>query len=562
MTTSAQMGTAKAWLVRLSGPDMGDISLHAKEDALRIGRHDACEIRLPASAEKVSRFHARLIYDLHGWQIADMGSRWGTFVNGYRLEPDRLVPLSEGDLIRITPWTFSFSHSQRPNRGLASIDDSENVQTLVRQIGGDASRKLQDDLLGLLIEAAAGIHAAEDEQTLAKIVLEEACRGSGLTNAAWLRPVDADGRVEVVATRSATDLPQRAALYSRTLLQTASQGVVAELEATNPDAHQSESIVINRISAAICVPLMLGQAIAGYLYLDSRGDMYSQSGQYRGARPNAAAFCLAMGRMASLALSNLKRKDIEHRHAVIQADLQAGAEAQRWILPKRHGTCGAITYTGESRPGLHLGGDFFDVIPLDSDRMAVSLGDVTGKGVSASVLMTTTQGFLHAALQQHGDPHRAVMDLCRFVHPRRPESKFVTLWVGVFDAAARTLRYVDAGHGHALLIRADGSIEPLSGGGGLPIGILDESDYDAQTVALTEGARALIVSDGIVEQMRPALAGESVSADSQFGLEGAAEVLRRTPPDADVIAELFKAVVAHAGCEQLSDDATAVLVRW
>src|SRR5690606_25058121 len=203
------------------------------------------------------------------------------------------------------------------------------------------------------------------------------------------------------------------------------------------------------------------------------------------------------------ALSNLKRKEIEQRHAVIQADLHAGAEAQRWILPKREGSFGSIAYIGESRPGLHLGGDFFDVIPLGDNRLAVSLGDVTGKGVSASVLMTTTQGFLRAALKQHGDPHRAVMDLCRFVHPRRPENKFVTLWVGVFDGNARTLRYVDAGHGHALLIRGDGQHEPLSGGGGLPIGILDESDYIDQTVEMTPGARALIVSDGIIEQLCP-----------------------------------------------------------
>src|SRR5690606_26649154 len=203
------------------------------------------------------------------------------------------------------------------------------------------------------------------------------------------------------------------------------------------------------------------------------------------------------------ALSNLKRKEIEQRHAMMQAELHAGAEAQRWILPKRQGAFGSIAYIGESRPGLHLGGDFFDVIPLGEDRLAVSLGDVTGKGVSASVLMTTSQGFLHAALQQHGDPHRAVMDLCRFVHPRRPENKFVTLWVGVFDGNSRRLRYVDAGHGHALLLRASGAIEPLCSGGGLPIGILDTSDYLEQTIEMTDGARALIVSDGIVEQFDP-----------------------------------------------------------
>src|SRR5690606_19049077 len=172
------------------------------------------------------------------------------------------------------PWTFSFSQSHRARRGLESVDDSANVQTLVRQIADREGGKLQDEMLGLLLEAAAGIHAAESESALAEIVLEEACRGSGLPNAAWLRPVDADGRVEVVASRSTSDQPQRAALYSRTLIQVASQGVVAELGGTDTIASTSESIVLNRITSAICIPLMLGQTIAGYLYLDARGDLY------------------------------------------------------------------------------------------------------------------------------------------------------------------------------------------------------------------------------------------------------------------------------------------------
>src|SRR5690606_22704356 len=118
------------------------------------------------------------------------------------------------------------------------------------------------------------------------------------------------------------------------------------------------------------------------------------------------------------------------------------------------------------------------------------------------------------------------------------------------------------GHGHAMMARADGSIEPLSAGGGLPIGILDEPDYEDQTIELPEGARALIVSDGIIEQMSPVPPGGMPSPEMQFGFEMTGEVLRRTPADQDAIAALFNAVIAHAGSEQLADDATAVLVKW
>src|SRR5690606_23222448 len=110
MTTSPPVAAA-GWLVRLSGPPLKDIAIEPRDGGLTLGRHESCQIKLPADAEKVSRFHARLLHDEHGWQITDLGSSWGTFVNGCRIEPEQLVPLSEGDLIRITPWTFSFSQS-------------------------------------------------------------------------------------------------------------------------------------------------------------------------------------------------------------------------------------------------------------------------------------------------------------------------------------------------------------------------------------------------------------------------------------------------------------------
>ncbi len=195
--------------------------------------------------------------------------------------------------------------------------------------------------------------------------------------------------------------------------------------------------------------------------------------------------------MAGLSLANLKRIDMEHRQAFMDAEIQAAAEAQQWILPPRQQICGAFSCTGHSRPGRHLGGDFFDVIPLADGKLAVSLGDVSGKGMAAAVLMTTAQGFLHASLLQHGDVARAVTQLNQFVSPRVPADKFLTLWAAVFDPSAGTVSYVDAGHGYALMIDgAGGHVEQLSGGEGLPVGVTEDCIYEAQTLALPHaGAR-------------------------------------------------------------------------
>lgn len=552
----AQSSPLAAYLVPIAGPSLGAITLTpAAGRPLTIGRLESCDLILPADAEKVSRTHARLIPSPDGWRIADAGSRWGTFLNGIRLEDSREMPLSEGDLIRITPWTFSFTSRAPHTRGSQSINDEQSTRTIIRSFTHEsvAGQSLASNMLIVLLEGAAGIHAATDEKALAAIVLEEACRGTGLPNGAFLRPLDNEGRVEVVATRSAIPLGDDAPLFSRSLLRAAAAGAVVTLTPEDV-ANTSQSILQARIDTALCVPLMLGSAAAAFLYLDSRS-RHAAAPPPR-LQPAAAEFCVALGRMASLALANLKRIDVERRQALIETELSAAATAQKWILPPRRLAVGAFEILGESRPGQYVGGDFFDVIPLADGRLGVALGDVSGKGIAASVLMTATQGYLHAALTEHGDVGRAVSALNRFVNPRRPESRFVTLWVAVLDPAARTLSYVDAGHGYALLIAPDGSTTQLSEGSGLPIGVVADSIYEAATVSLPAGSRTLIISDGFIEQ--PAAATPASHAE-QFGLDGIRRALATSSEDE--LSTLFAALTAHAGTTAFADDATAVMVK-
>ncbi len=261
-----------------------------------------------------------------------------------------------------------------------------------------------------------------------------------------------------------------------------------------------------------------------------------------------------MGRMAGLALANLKRVEIEKRQAEIEYDLSAAAKAQKWIFPQRVTRSGAITCTGESRAGAYVGGDFFDVIPLEEARVAVALGDVSGHGVAASVLMTAAQGFLHAVLRNNPDIAAAVTDLNRFVCPRRVPSSFLTLWVGVFDLARKQLTYVNAGHGYAMLAGAGGSFTMLDGGEDFPIGFDEDAQYHSIAEPIPAAGRALVISDGIVEQV-------GAAAGEQFGLERVKGAVVAAG-QGDVIAAIFNAVEKHAQSGRFQDDATAVMVTW
>jgi serine phosphatase RsbU (regulator of sigma subunit)/pSer/pThr/pTyr-binding forkhead associated (FHA) protein len=536
-----------------------------RPQGLTLGRHASCDLTLPASAESVSRFHVRFRFDAGSrrWRITDLGSRWGTFLNGVKLSPNTELPLRDGDLLRINPWTFAVGREPRRRRGLMTTDDGNStmVRTLAGGGGGVSSLKhAQEDMLALLLEAAAAIHDAPDETQLAERLLDAAVRGSGLPNAAVLRPVDTAGRVEILASRlpATIDGDGGGFNFSRSLLNAAADGHPAELSTAGSaggDAPISHSIVQMNISAALCVPLMLGPAPAAYLYLDARSNRAAFAPTMR---PHAAAFCGALGRLAGLALANLKRVDVERRQAMIEHDLNAAAAAQRWVLPPRETKVGPFTVTGESRPGRYVGGDFFDVIDLGDGRLAIALGDVSGKGVEASVLMTATQGFLHAAMQLHGDPAKAVTAANAFVSPRRPDSRFVTLWIAVLDPTARTLTYVDAGHSYAALFEGSGASTELSAGGGPPLGVSDDFQYSVETVPLPPHGRLAIVSDGFVEQPAPMV--DDHAGRVEFKMDGVCGCLGVA--SADEVASLFNAVIAHAGSTQLADDATAVCVRW
>ncbi len=525
---------------------------------LTIGRRRGHTLELVGD-ERVSRDHAQLSFnpeegDDGSWCILDTGSKHGTWVNGVRLESGRSTPVTPGDQIIITPWAFRLVDREATGRATTHVRTVDDVTTM----GGNVSRievaegaAMAQHRLALLLDCAATISAADDEIELSEAVLDAATSGVGFSNAALLRPMATDGDIEVVSHRGDILKDEANPRLSRSLIRKAAEGAPARMMGTGTVGDQAHSIMQLHIEEALCVPIFVGGSIAGFLYLDNR----DRSAGSRVA--DATSFAIGLAKLTAMAMANLKRLDLEQRYARIEAELAAGAEAQRWVLPPSEGTYGRLHYTGISRPGRLVGGDFFDVLRLDENRIAIALGDVAGKGVAASVLMTASAGYLHAALLEHGDPGRAVWALNRFVHPRRPGSRFLTLWVGVFDLEKHELSYVDAGHGHAVISDATGKSDMLTAGGGALVGIEPDSSYEVASTDLTEGGRVLIVSDGLVEQ--PGEGGEAKL--DLFGIERVRSFLEEAKGD-DAIDGLFKVVEEHAGTAQLADDATAILVRW
>lgn len=529
----------------------------AGKTQVSIGRRSDNDLELPGD-ERVSRLHARARLSAGRWLLSDPGSKHGTWLNGLRLTPEREAPLRPGDVIVISPWTVQVKDPnslETTSVRLSRLADDSTLATMVSRVAPEQEQALAQRRLQLLLDCASGIHAARDEAELAERLVEAAGKGSGYANAAVIRQVGDAGDVEILAHRGALVDGRGNLQASRTLIERASAGEPVRLTRQNMPTEQAVSIMQLAIDEALCVPMMFGERVGAFLYLDNRGGSAKSA-----VAPDAASFATGVARIGAMAMESLRRLEMAVRYAELDAELSAGAEAQRWIMPRGAVALGAMKCVGRSRPGRQLGGDFFDVLQLDDRRLAVALGDVSGKGAPASVLMTAAQGYLHAALRLHGDAGRAVTDLNRFIEPRKPENKFLTLWLGVFDIEANELRYVDAGHGHAVLRESDGSLERLREGDGILVGVDEKFKYQAVTKELTPGALAVIVSDGLVEQPG---APSGTDVLNQFGMEGLEGQLLEPADDLNkLVEEIFSAVEGHAGTPALADDATAVVVRW
>jgi phosphoserine phosphatase RsbU/P len=532
------------------GPTLPKIQLRPGSGAVIVGRQRDCSVVLPNSACTVSRYHAAFTYRFGLWRVADMKSRTGTYLNGVPLVPGSDMPLRDRDLIRIAPWTFYFRYKAPAVSGTRSVNDDQAGSTLVRRNLKDFQWSAHDLSLSLLLAGAVAMHAAEDERSLAEALVKLVCDGTGMLNAVVLRAANDLKHVEIVAAHpkpaSAEPNPAR---FSRTVLHAAAQGNLVELHARPYSS--SNSIQELQIVSAICVPILLGETIAGFLYTDRRAGDSAHRDLACGGSP--ADFCHAAATIASLALGNLKRTGIDSRIARIQAEMDAAGVTQRWLTPKTPKTFGPFRCIGATCSGAAAGGDFFDIIPLHDGRVAVVVGDVSGHGVHAAVLAAAVQGFLHARLSEQADPALAVTGLNCFVAPRTAPGKFVTVWVGVLDPASMTLTYVDAGHGYGMLIRDESRFSFASDNRGIPIGVDRDEAYVAVELKLNSDEALLVVTDGLIEQRSP---GRS----RMFGLEGIESTIRSKPQE--LIHSLLTDLQQFAGSCHLTDDVTVLLVNW
>jgi serine phosphatase RsbU (regulator of sigma subunit) len=313
--------------------------------------------------------------------------------------------------------------------------------------------------------------------------------------------------------------------------------------------------------------LLIGLALAGIVPLSSRltrnlsvlheGVARIARGDYR-----ARVSVKASDEIGDLADAfNKMAEDVErHQRAAIgqerlKRELELGRQIQNDMLPHSPLRLGSTEIKGVSVPAREVGGDFFNYFELPSGQVALLVGDVSGKGVGAALLMANIQASLRTRLAMGQDLAVLADALDHEVEAGSPAPVYATLFVAILDPPSRVLRYVNAGHNPQYVLRADRRLDRMHSTG-LPIGLLAGHGYREERIQLDAGDVLFFYTDGCVE-------AEAEADDEMFGAERLEQVLSGADPSGaeDVLARVESAVNRFRGSRDLFDDATMMAVR-
>ncbi|MBN1658934.1 MAG: SpoIIE family protein phosphatase [Anaerolineae bacterium] len=239
----------------------------------------------------------------------------------------------------------------------------------------------------------------------------------------------------------------------------------------------------------------------------------------------------------------------------IERELELARQLQQSVLPKVFPLIPGYDFAGRSRAARWVGGDFYDVIPLDAGRFALVVGDVSDKGMRAALYMAQTHSLLRAEARREKSPREVLYRVHHLLQELSRAEMFVTVFYGVVDAQERRLRYARAGHDRPLLVR-NGQVRPL-GGEGVVLGFpgIDNLNLTEEEVLLEAGDRLILYSDGVTDT-------HDVDG-AAFGKERLIRLLAASAklPAGELCDATFKQLATYQGNVEAYDDATMLVVE-
>ncbi len=239
----------------------------------------------------------------------------------------------------------------------------------------------------------------------------------------------------------------------------------------------------------------------------------------------------------------------------IQNELDVASKIQQSILPTSFPEGDGYEVYGNMLPARNVGGDFFDVVLLENDKIGLAVADVSDKGVPAALFMMSSRTLLKGSAIGHGAPGDVLSEVNDLLNEDNETFMFVTVIYAVFDPQTGDVTYANGGHNNPLLVRPDGSSEELPMTGGIALGVMPDLEYRQNSVTLHADETLVLYTDGVSEAMN--------SVGEEFGVERLQQIFLEHPPTTARAANeaILKAVSDFAGGTPQSDDVTCLVLR-
>lgn len=503
----------------------------------------------------LSRDHARLRLQGERWLVEDVGSRNGSFLNGRALSEARI--LGHGDIITLGDVQLTFMEDEVTgvlqvaesqvslSKGTVMIP-SDRLLPEPKRPGSGGIHDPEMVLVALKKTAATLISHFPVHELMTRILELVFDAVPAQRGALLLR--SRDGRLEVVA-RQGFGLRDDIHI-SRTIIQAVLEDKKALLT-MDAQADQrfgrAESIMMEGIRSILCAPLVSKErGVLGLLYLDDpvASECFNN---------DTLRLVGLIANLAAVKIENhfLLEEQIEKKR--MEEQLAVGAQIQRRLLPREDPQIDGYDICGVNRSCFEVGGDYYDFIRKSDDELAVVVGDISGKGVGAALLMAVLQASIRSLVQTSSDPAELVGRLNRVLVENSPDNKFATVFYAELNLRTHRLTYVSGGHNPSLLW--DGNeLTELSSTGPI-VGLVRDVEFQCREVAMAPGATLLMYTDGVTEL--------EDSRGEELGQEPLAEILRsgKWADATSLVDAVHDKMCAFAASDRFDDDSTLVVLR-
>jgi sigma-B regulation protein RsbU (phosphoserine phosphatase) len=300
------------------------------------------------------------------------------------------------------------------------------------------------------------------------------------------------------------------------------------------------------INQALCAPMIAKSELIGVLsvYNKKDGKNFTDDDQ---------RLLAIIAAQSGQVVENARLYEQEKALVRVQEEIRLASQIQLDLLPKTSPVIPGYDIAATSIPAQMVGGDYFDFIPVDDDRMAICVGDVSGKGLPAAMLMANLQATLRGQTLLNLSAKECITRSNTLLNQTINSEKFATVFYGILDSKNHVLSFSNGGHDNPFFLSGQNFSRLKTGG--IPLGMLSSFPYEGAECSIAKDDLLVICSDGISEAWN--------NEDVQFGDDRLSEVIRthRDVSASQLIADILSAVKSHVGTAPQMDDMTIMVVK-